>query len=144
MKVINRKAHFDYEITDKFEAGIVLNGPETKSVFAEHARLDDSYVKVLGNEIYVLNMQILPYQFASDQKLDPKRTRKLLLHKKEIISLKTKLATSNLTLIPLSLYTHGKVIKMEIGLGKGKKKWDKRETIKKREIERKIEGFKKR
>jgi SsrA-binding protein len=143
MKILNKKAHFDYEITDKMETGIVLNGPETKSVFQEHVRLDDSYVKIIGNEIFVLNMQIMPYQFASDQKQDPKRTRKLLIHKKQIISLNSKLQQSNLTIIPLAIYSHGKIIKMEIGLGKGKKKWDKRETIKKREIERKIEGFKK-
>lgn len=125
------------------EVGIHLTGPETKSVFAEKVRLEDSFVKIIGLEAYVLNMHIFPYEFATNVKIDPKRTRKLLLHTKEIISLKTKLATSNLTLIPLAIYSKGKIIKMEIGLGRGKKKWDKREAIKKRELARKVQNFKK-
>lgn len=143
MKVVNRKAFFDYKITDKIEAGIQLTGPETKSVFAEKVRLEDAFVKIVGSEAYVLNMQIFPYQFATNVEIDPKRTRKLLLHAKQIISLKTKLQQSNLTLVPLAIYNSGKHIKLEIGFGRGKKKWDKREAIKKRELQRKVESFKK-
>lgn len=141
MKTINRKAFFDYEIIDKIEAGISLTGPETKSVFAGNIRLEDSFVKIIGNEAFLINAHIFPYQFATNINFDPKRTKKLLLHKKEIISLKTKLQQSNLTLVPLAIYSKGKIIKLEIGLGKGKKKWDKRETIKKREIERKMSNW---
>lgn len=136
MKIVNKKAYFNYEVTDKMEVGIRLTGPETKSVFAGKVGLEDSFVKVIGSEAYILNMQIFPYQFATNVEIDPKRTRKLLLHKKQIISLKTKLQQSNETLIPLAIYNAGRHIKLEIGLGRGKKKWDKREAIKKREIER--------
>ncbi len=139
MKIVNRKAFFDYEITDKMEAGINLTGPETKSAYAEKVRLEDSFVKIVGSEAYVLNMQIFPYQFATNVEIDPKRTRKLLLHKKQIVSLKTKLQQSNLTLVPLALYNSGKHIKLEIGLGRGKKKWDKREAEKKRELQQKLQ-----
>lgn len=141
MKIINKKVYFDYEITDKLEAGIHLTGPETKSVFAGHVRLEDSFVKIIRGEAFLINSHVFPYEFAKNVEFDEKRTRKLLLHSKEIISLKTKLQQSNLTLVPLSLYTKGKLIKLEIGLGKGKKKWDKRETIKKRELERKMESL---
>ena len=143
MKIINKKALFNFEITDRIEAGIVLTGGETKSVFGEHVKLEDSFVKIVGGEIYVLNMQIFPYQFATNVKADQKRTRKLLVHKKQIISLKTKLQQSNLTLVPLSIYNKGKTIKLEIGLARGKKKWDKRETIKKRELQRKTQAMQK-
>lgn len=141
MKIVNKKAFFNYEITDKMEAGINLTGPETKSVFAEKVRLDDAFVKIIGSEAYVLNMQIFPYQFATNVEIDPKRTRKLLVHKKQIISLKTKLQQSNLTLVPLAIYNSGKHIKLEIGLARGKKKWDKREAIKKRELQRKTQNI---
>lgn len=141
MKIINKKAFFDYEITDKFEAGIQLTGPETKSVFAGKVRLEDSFVKIVGNEAFVLNMHIFPYQFATNVEFEPKRTRKLLLHAKQIISLKTKLQQNNLTLVPVAIYNSGKHIKLEIGLGRGKKKWDKREAIKKREIDRKTQNI---
>lgn len=143
MKIINKKAYFDYEITDKMEAGISLTGPETKSVFTGHVRLEDSFVKIIGKEAFLINSHVFPYEFAKNVEFDEKRTRKLLLHQKEIISLKTKIQQSNLTLVPLALYTKGKLIKVEIGLGRGKKKWDKRETIKKRELERKMENFRK-
>ncbi len=138
MKIVNKKAYFNYEISDKLEAGIQLTGPETKSVFAEKVRLEDSFVKVIGSEAYILNMQIFPYEFATNIKIDPKRTRKLLLHAKQIIALKTKTQQANATLIPLAIYNSGKIIKVEIGLGRGKKKWDKREAIKKRELHRSI------
>lgn len=143
MKIINRKAFFDYEITDKMEAGIHLTGPETKSVFAGHVRLEDSFVKIIGSEAFLINSHVFPYEFAKNVEFDEKRTRKLLLHQKEIISLNSKIQQSNLTLVPLTIYTKGKLIKLEIGLGRGKKKWDKRETIKKRELERKMENFRK-
>ncbi len=139
MKITNKKAYFDYQITETFEAGINLYGFEVKSVRLGKADLSGSFIKIIGGEAYLVNAKIFPYQNAQIENYDDKRTRKLLLHKKEIISLKSKVDGSNLTLVPVALYLKHGFIKVAVGLGKGKKKYEKRESIKKRDLQRDIE-----
>lgn len=139
MKIVNRRAFYDYQILDRFEAGINLNGAEVKAVRSGHADLTGSFVKVIGSEGYLVNAKIFPYEYARPEGYDERRTRKLLLHKKEIIALKSKTEGQNLTLVPISLYTTKSFIKLEVALGKGKKQYDKKETIKQRDIQREIE-----
>ena len=139
MKIVNKKAFFDYEILDRFEAGIHLVGAEVKSLRNGHAKLDGSYVKVIGSEIYLVGAQIFPYIYARPEDYDPARTRKLLLHKKEIVSLKGKLDGANLTLVPLSWYTKGPLVKLEVGLARGKKQYEKREAKKREDQKRELE-----
>jgi SsrA-binding protein len=144
MKIIHKKAYFNYEISERLEAGIQLSGAEVKSLIAGHASLEGSFARIIGSEAYLVNAQIFPYIYARPEGYDPKRTRKLLLHKKEIISLKSKIDGSNLTLVPLSLYTARGNIKLEIGLGRGKKQYEKREKKRqedhKRDLERDFRG----
>jgi SsrA-binding protein len=122
MKIFNRKAPFEYEILDRLEAGINLTGPEVKAVRLGHVDLASSFVRIVGSEAYLVNAKIFPYQYARNaENFDPSRTRKLLLHKKEIISLKSKLDGEKLSLVPVSLYTTKRLIKLELALGKGKK-----------------------
>lgn len=139
MRISNRRAFHDYQILDKVEAGINLSGPEVKSVKGGRADLTGSFVRVVGSEIYLVNAKIFPYEYARPENYDERRTRKLLLHKKEIIALKSKTEGSNLTLVPLSLYTKNGLIKVEIGLGKGKKQYEKRESLKRKDLEREVE-----
>ncbi len=139
MKIVNKKAFFDYEIGDRLEAGINLLGSEVKAIRQGHADLTGAFVKIIGSEVYLVNAKIFPYQYARPENYDEKRTRKLLLHKNEIISLKSKTQAQNLSLVPLSLYTTKSYIKIEVGIGKGKKKFEKKEAIKKKDIEREQE-----
>ncbi len=139
MKIVNKKAYFDYQITDRFEAGINLIGAEVKAVRLGHADLSGSFIKIIGSEAYLLNAKIFPYKYAAPEGYDETRTRKLLLHKKEIIALKSKTDGSNLAIIPVSLYLKNGFIKVEIALGKGKKKYEKKEAIKAKDIKRDIE-----
>lgn len=144
MKIVNKKAPHEYTILDRFEAGIHLTGPEVKSVKGGHAGLEGAFVRLVGSEAYLVNAQIFPYTPARVEGYDPRRTRKLLLHKRELVSLKSKLEGSNLTLLPLSWYTKGPLIKLEIGLARGKKQYEKREAKRredqKRELEREFRG----
>lgn len=140
----NRKAKFDYEILDRYEAGLELNGQEVKSLRQRGTSLHGNYVIIKNKkdglpEIFWVGANIPPYQPQNaDQNYVPQRDRKLLLHKKELAYLAGKIKEKGLTLVPLLVYTKNHKIKMEIGLAKGKKAFDKRETIKKRETERKI------
>lgn len=138
-KITNQKAFYDYEIQERFEAGINLYGFEVKAVRMGHADLTGSFVRIMGSEAYLINAKIFPYQYARPENYDQKRSRKLLLHKKEIIALKSKTEASKLTLVPISLYNAHGYIKVGIALGKPKKEFDKREAIKRRDIERQIE-----
>lgn len=138
MKIINRKAPFDYQLLDHFEAGINLFGAEVKAVREGHVDLSGSFVRFLGSEAYLVNANIFPYKYARPESYDERRTRKLLLHKKEIISLKSKMEGSSLTIVPISVYTTHGLIKVELALAKSKKKFEKRESIKKRDINREI------
>jgi SsrA-binding protein len=135
----NRKAYFNYEITEKFEAGIELLGLEVKSVRAGKVSLDGSHVIVRGGELYIVGLTIQPYQTGNTPKdYEPDRTRKLLLTKKEIQELYKYGETKGLTLVPLSMYNKSRRIKLAIGVGRGKKLHDKRESIKKRDLDRQM------
>lgn len=137
----NRKATYNYFIEDRFEAGIVLLGSEVKSLRDGKAQLLDSYVIVRNGELFVLNMHISPYPHANIQNHDPLRTRKLLMKKNEIIKLSVKIREKGLSLIPLKIYFKKGRAKLELGLAKGKKKYDKREEIKKKEASRSIKRY---
>lgn len=139
MKIINRRARYDYDIIETFEAGIVLTGPEVKSLRGGHGSLEGAYVKLVGDEAFLINARISPYAYARQDDYDPKKTRKLLLHRKEITSLVNKMDTKNLTLIPVSWYTIGPRIKLEVGLARGKKQYEKREAKKKADMKRELE-----
>ena len=135
----NRKARFDYEILEKYEAGIELLGVEVKSVRGGRMSLEGSFIIVRGGEVYLINAHIPPYQPKNAPKdYDPLRNRKLLLTKKEIKELAGNEKNKSLTIVPISVYNKGRKIKVEIAIVKGKKKHDKRETIKKRETDREI------
>jgi SsrA-binding protein len=135
MKLFNKKATYEYTVTERFEAGVQLTGAEVKSVKGGHAQLEGSFVRIIGSEAYLVNAQIFPYIYARPEGYDPKRTRKLLLHKAELIRLKSKTEGANLTLVPLSWYTKGPLVKLEVGLARGKKQYEKRE-VKRREDQR--------
>lgn len=133
----NKKAYFDYEILEKMEAGIVLEGFEVKSVKLGHISLKGAYATIKNNEAYLLNAHISPYQPANMPKgYDPTRSRKLLLKRSEIATLMGKSKSRGLTILPLSVYTVRGKIKIEIGVGRGKRKYEKRELLKKRESDK--------
>jgi SsrA-binding protein len=137
--VTNKRAFFDYEILETFEAGIVLSGQEVKSIKTGHISLAGSFVTMKGAEAWLTNSHVPPYKMAGKiSDYEPTRPRKLLLHRKELSSLIGKIKQKGLTLVPLRVYTKGSKVKLEFGIGRGKKKYEKRETIKKREIDRKI------
>ena len=138
MEINNRKAKFNYQIFETYEAGIVLTGTEIKSIRNGKANLKDSYAIIKNGECFLLNMHIAPYEQGNLFNHEETRTRKLLLHKKEILKLSDKIKLEGFTLIPIKLYiTRGKA-KILLGVAKGKKKYDKRESIKKRDIERSL------
>lgn len=128
----NKKAFADYEITEKFEAGIVLTGGEVKSIRGSNVNLKGSYATVENGEIMAKNIHISPYKPAEQKSYDPIANRKLLLHKKEIISIENQLATEGTTLIPLSLYLKKGKIKVSLGVCQGKKQYDRRQELKKK------------
>lgn len=138
MKLFNRRAPFTYDILDRFEAGVNLIGPEVKAIRLGHADLTGSFVRISGSEAYLINVRVFPYQYARPEGYDERRSRKLLLHKKEIIALKSKIEGQNLTIVPVSMYTKGHLIKIELALAKGKKQYQKKEAIKKKEREREL------
>jgi len=139
VKIINKKAGFDYELFDRLEAGVALTGAEVKSLFAGQASLAEAYVKIIDGELFLINAHIHPYKFADVKNIDPKRTRKLLLHKKELLAVENKIKQKNLILVPTAWYNKGRQIKLEIALARGKKKWEKKEIIKKRDLQRETE-----
>ena len=134
MKIINRKFHRNYREIEKYEAGIVLTGAEVKSIRSGGLRIDDAFVRIMGSEVYLINADISTYKFARNDTYESKRTRKLLLHKKELLKLKIKMASGGLTLAPVSCYNKGPLIKLEIALVKGRKDIEKRKIEKKRDI----------
>ncbi|PIZ58539.1 SsrA-binding protein [bacterium (Candidatus Torokbacteria) CG_4_10_14_0_2_um_filter_35_8] len=136
----NRRARYDYKILEEIEAGIVLSGQEVKSVKKGHISLKGSFVTLKGAEVFLTNAHISPYEFSGEVKeYNPERPRKLLLHKKEIARIIGKKKEQGLTLIPLKIYTKHRKIKVLIGIARGKKKFDKREEMRKKEAERKIQ-----
>ena len=133
MEINNRKANYDYQILETIETGIVLTGTEIKSIRNGSANLKDSYAIIKNDEVYILNMHISHYEEGNIFNHDETRTRKLLLHKKEILKLNEKVKLQGLTLVPLKLYFKKNKAKLLIGLAKGKKTYDKREAMKKRD-----------
>ena len=136
---VNRKARHDYFVEDTYEAGIALFGTEVKSVRAGQVNLKDSYCRVIDGELYALGVHISPYEKGNIFNKDPMRQKKLLMHKREILKLQQYTTRDSYTLVPLSLYFSGSNVKMEVGLCKGKKLWDKRESTAKAESGREIE-----
>ena len=134
----NRKAFHDYLIFDRFDAGIVLTGTEIKSIRQGAFNLKDSFAKIEDGEIFLYNMHISPYEQGNRNNHEPERTRKLLLKKQEIIKMLGKIKKENYTIVPLELYLSHGFAKIEIGLAKGKKLYDKRESITKKTQERDI------
>lgn len=133
----NKQSFHDYEILSRFEAGLVLSGQEVKSAKTGHMSLKGAFVTVRGNELYLTNAFIPKYQHAGDVPgYDPTQSRKILMHRREIRSLIGKARSDGLTIVPLSVYTKGRYVKVECAVGRGKKSHDKRETIKKRDAER--------
>lgn len=137
----NRRAQHDYEILEKYEAGLVLIGSEIKSIRAGEVSINEAFGKASGEELFLVNAYIAPYKQARVESYDPRRSRKLLLHKDEIKRLIGKLQQKGLVLVPLKLYLKNGWAKLELGLGKGKKLFDKREEIKKKEIKKKLKRF---
>ncbi len=134
----NRKAYYDYHIQDSIEAGIVLTGTEIKSIRMGRVSLGEAYVRPEGGELWLFNAHIARYEAGSYMSHEPGRPRKLLLHRKQINSLISKVSEKGLTLLPLKLYIKGSIAKVEIALARGKKLYDKRESIARRETEREI------
>ena len=135
----NRRALHDYEILETVEAGLVLLGPEVKSLREGRANLSDSYAVLRGGEAFLVNAHVSPYDKAGRDNPEPRRERKLLLHRRELSRLKPKLAERGFTLVPLSLYFKAGRAKVELGLARGKRVHDKRESIRRREQEREME-----
>lgn len=135
----NRKAHFEYEVIEKIEAGIALTGTEVKSIRNRDVSINESFAHLDNSEIFLYNMHIGEYKQGNRQNHDPKRIRKLLLHKREINKIAGKIKQKGYTMVPLSLYIKEGLVKVELALVRGKSKVDKREDLKKRAVEREIQ-----
>lgn len=138
MRIENRKAKFDYLVVEAIEAGIVLMGSEVKSIKSGQASLEGSRIVPREGALWVIGMQVPLYKYSQIEGYDPIRSRKLLIKSKEIEEIEAKSRTAGLTLIPLSVYNKGALIKLEIGLVRGKKKYEKREILKKRTVAREL------
>ena len=137
--IFNKKANFDYDLGDKYEVGIELVGSEVKSLREKHGELVGAHVLIRGGEAFIVNFEIPPYQPKNINSLhEPLRTKKLIITKKEIREIEQKTKEKGLTIVPVSLYNKGRRLKLEIAIARGKKKFDKRESIKKRDTEREI------
>ncbi len=136
MEILNRKAHYDYFIKDAYEAGIELQGTEIKSLRKGNANINDSYARIKNGEVYLTNMYIGKYEEGNIFNHDERRERKLLLHKKEILKIDNEVTTKRYTLIPLKIYFVRGKAKIELGVCQGKKLYDKRESIKEKDIKR--------
>lgn len=135
----NKKAYFDYFIEDKYEAGIALHGTEVKSLRMGKCSIKESFLRIENGEVYIYGMHISPYEKGNIFNKDPLRVKKLLMHKFEINKISGQLATKGYTLVPLQVYFKGSLVKVEIGLARGKKLYDKRQDIAKKDIRREAE-----
>lgn len=136
MKIYNKKASFNYDIIETLEAGIMLTGAEVKSIKSGRANLGDSFVKIIGNELYLINTDIPKYKYDGSDSYDSKRSRKLLVKREDLIQLNSKLKSKSLLLIPVSMYITRGMIKVEIGLARGRKRHEKKEREKERDLDR--------
>ncbi len=132
----NKKAYYDYFIEDKYEAGLVLHGTEVKSLRMGKCSIKESYVQIINGEVFIINMNITPYEKGNIFNRDPLRPKKLLLHKQEINKLAGKTSQQGYTIVPLQVYISNGKMKIEIGVGKGKKNYDKRDSIAKKDQQR--------
>ena len=139
----NKKAFHDYFIEEKYEVGIELIGTEVKSIKAGKVSIKESFVRIIKNEVFVMNMHVTPYEFGNINNESETRVRKLLLKRKEIDKMAQKIKEQGYTIMPLSIYTKQRLVKMEIGLAKGKKLYDKREDLKRRDQDRDIRKIQK-
>lgn len=135
----NKKASFDYFLETRYEAGIELVGTEVKSIKLGKVSIKESFVRIIKNEVFILNMNVTGYEYGNIHNIDEKRARKLLLNKKEIEKLKEKTSIKGYTIVPVSIYSKNRLVKIEIALAKGKKNYDKRESLKEKTIKREIE-----
>ena len=135
----NKKARYDYFIEDEYEAGMVLHGTEVKSIRAGKCSIKEGFIRIENGEVFIYNMNVTPYEKGNIFNKDPLRTKKLLLHQFEINKLAGQMAVKGYTLVPLQLYLKGNLVKMEIGLAKGKKLYDKRHDIAKKDQQREIQ-----
>jgi SsrA-binding protein len=136
MTIVNRKAKFNYQLFEHLEAGVSLLGREAKAIRNQRGDLSNSYAKIINGEAFLLNANI-PADNGGNY--DSRRTRKLLLHKSEIVSILSKIKAKKLTLVPIKLYTKGRLVKVELALAKAKRKFEKKEAIKKKDVERELE-----
>ncbi|MBU3830721.1 MAG: SsrA-binding protein SmpB [Candidatus Ureaplasma intestinipullorum] len=134
--ISNKNAFRNYEVIETYEAGLVLTGTEVKSISHSQGSINESYITIKKNEAFIFNMYVAPFEQGNQFNVDPNRLRKLLLHKREIIKLEFKSQKDGLTIIPIKIYWKNNKIKLEIALAKGKKLFDKREDIKKRDLKR--------
>lgn len=136
MRINNRRAPYEYQLLERFEAGIALKGSEVKSIKTGRADLTAAFARVKDGEVFLVNLNIPPYKGGTPEGYDPNRTRKLLLKRDEIISLETKAKKQKLTIVPTSIYTKGRLVKVQIALARPKRKFEKRESKRKKDIER--------
>jgi SsrA-binding protein len=139
---LNKKAFHEYEILNRYEAGIVLTGTELKTLRGQKGSVQDAYAKIKKGEVWLINSNIPEYKYGTVSNHEPLRDRKLLLRKNEIRKIITKLQDKGFTLIPLKIYFSGPYVKLELGLGRGKKQYDKRESIKKADMDRQLKRIK--
>lgn len=139
MKIINKYLSREFELIEKYEAGILLTGAEVQSIRKGNIQFKDAYVRLMDDGAVLLNAEIPRYFFTQDALYDPRRTRKLLLHKTELIRLRTKIGGGSLTIVPVSCYNRGRLIKLEIALAKGKKTWERKKVEKDRDVKRQTE-----
>ncbi|MBS9784502.1 MAG: SsrA-binding protein SmpB [Oceanivirga sp.] len=138
----NKKASFDYFLLEKYETGIELIGTEVKSIRLAKLSVKEAFVRIIKDELFILNMHISPYEFGNINNVEETtRPRRLLMSKKEILKLKEKTKEKGLTLVPISVYAKGRYIKVEIALAKGKKNYDKRQSLKEKDINRRIDEY---
>lgn len=138
MRIVNKKAHFNYEIYERLEAGIVLTGAEVKSIRDSRCNLGESFVKIINNEVWLVNADIPKYKYDGSEDHDSARSRKLLISRDEIIYLENKMKQGNMTLVPLSVYSKGGTIKVEVGVARGKKRYEKKLLEKERTLEKEL------
>lgn len=139
VQIMNRKAHHEYSISDTFEAGIVLSGCEVKSIRAGAASIAESFCKIINGEVFIIGMHVAPYEQGNRSNLDPLRVRKLLLSKMEIHKLEKKINEKGFTIVPMKIYFTRGYAKIMVGVGEGKKLWDKRESIAQKDSNREKE-----
>ena len=138
MSILNKKALRNYEILERLEVGILLKGSEVKSLRMGRCNISDSFVKILSGELWLVNTDIPKYKFDGSTDYDSARSRKLLINRKELVYLQSKMKQGNLTLIPLKIYSKGSIFKVEIGLARGKKRYEKKEQEKQMDLDREL------